>query len=435
MKKITFLILSCFLSINLFCSANTNSLFDLIKKGSVEDCKKFIEKNEIDINKTFDKQGKFTPLILSSIYDNLEMCSFLIDIGADVNKSSELGITALMVAARNLHIDLCKFLIKKGANINQIDYEGDSAIFYVIKNPFLNMFFSLSFNQKLLKQLPFAKFGYSQEENEGFNHLVMSDKSVNRILELCKFFIESGVMVNNQDINGMALLHWAIMVGNLQICRFLIENGADIYKQYKVGYSIFLFALLNVKTEICKYLIDAGININEELHKEYNEECPPFIVDFIQNDVIDLIKIVIEYGFDMNKTFNPPKKLNVPKEFCLPLVYAAGINNLHSDMYKLLIHNTDKHNLGIALIMAASAENLECCKQLVENFADVNMQYDYNITPLLAAAEKGNVEICKLLIENGADIHYKTSDGSTALMVAKEFGNIKVCKLLKEYLF
>gem|GEM_PF-2193153 len=80
--------------------------------------------------------GLHTPLLIHAIAENeMEMCRFLLDNGANANFQNERnGQTPLMFAAtkmhRNVGYSICELLIENGADILTRDKEGKNAIWY-----------------------------------------------------------------------------------------------------------------------------------------------------------------------------------------------------------------------------------------------------------------------------------------------------------------
>jgi uncharacterized protein len=71
--------------------------------------------------------------------------------------------------------------------------------------------------------------------------------------------------------------------------------------------------------------------------------------------------------------------------------------------------------LRTPLINAASSNNLELMKWLIENGAVVNHQDRNGFSALHFTAQENKVDASKLLIENGADLDLKDGNGNTPL--------------------
>ena len=80
-----------------------------------------------------------------------------------------------------------------------------------------------------------------------------------------------------------------------------------------------------------------------------------------------------------------------------------------------------------ALILAAVFGHTEIVKALIQAGADINAKDNLGSTALMSAR---NAEIVKALIQAGADVNAKNNDGWTALMVATIRGNTETVKAL-----
>ncbi len=67
------------------------------------------------------------------------------------------------------------------------------------------------------------------------------------------------------------------------------------------------------------------------------------------------------------------------------------------------------------LIYAASKDNKDLVKILVNSGADINASNNYGNTPLIVAATSGKKEMVELLLDNNADINTTNTDNATAL--------------------
>ena len=78
-----------------------------------------------------DDDGDETPLMRAR---NDEICSLLIDAGADINAQRSNGVTALMIAAQQTgNLEKVKLLIKAGADINARDNTGNTVLSFAKK--------------------------------------------------------------------------------------------------------------------------------------------------------------------------------------------------------------------------------------------------------------------------------------------------------------
>ena len=65
-----------------------------------------------------------TPLHYAAKYGHIDVVQILLDVGADCNKSDELGYTPLHYAAKYGHINVVQILLDGGADFNKSDELG-----------------------------------------------------------------------------------------------------------------------------------------------------------------------------------------------------------------------------------------------------------------------------------------------------------------------
>lgn len=83
------------------------------------------------------------------------------------------------------------------------------------------------------------------------------------------------------------------------------------------------------------------------------------------------------------------------------------------------------------LTVAIETSNVELLREYVEKNIDLNDNSE-GPYPLLLALDKPDIEICKFLIENGADVNIKNKKGKTPLFIAYQNGNLDLIKPLIE---
>ena len=70
---------------------------------------------------------RLTPLMVAIRDNNTEMVKLLVSSGADVNKKTEEGGTAINTAAIAGSKEITSYLLDKGADIESIDNEGKTS--------------------------------------------------------------------------------------------------------------------------------------------------------------------------------------------------------------------------------------------------------------------------------------------------------------------
>eukprot|EP00871_Galdieria_phlegrea_P006059 jgi/Galph1/940/GphlegSOOS_G5668.1 len=79
---------------------------------------------------------------------------------------------------------------------------------------------------------------------------------------------------------------------------------------------------------------------------------------------------------------------------------------------------------------AASKNQPDICKMLLERGAEVNAVDIYGYSPLIRVAQRGNDSCLEVLMSCGAEVNQRDSEGNTALHMACEMGYCRTIELL-----
>ncbi len=172
----------------------------------------------------------------------------------------------------------------------------------------------------------------------------------------------------------------------------------------------------------------------------------------VKNDNLDMVKLLLDYGADMNK--NLSNKIAI--DHCVSetmrsflketgamgdrLVEAARQNDLkkvekllQSSMIKVTSRD-DQHYSAIAA--AAEEGHAEMVKKLLELGSPVDYTfkaYHQDKTPLQLATEKGHFDCVKVLVQAGANLEGNLRAGWTPLMLAIQYQFPDIAKYLIEH--
>lgn len=90
---------------------------------------KFLVKLGADINALSDTGS--TPVRSACFMTNIDVVKYLVEHGADIKKSNYNGGTCLINSVQS--VELCSFLISKGADVNARDIQNKTALHYAIQ--------------------------------------------------------------------------------------------------------------------------------------------------------------------------------------------------------------------------------------------------------------------------------------------------------------
>jgi ankyrin repeat protein len=133
----------------------------------------------------------------------------------------------------------------------------------------------------------------------------------------------------------------------------------------------------------------------------------------IENDSIEIIKILVENGAGVNALCEGDTTA---------LWKAVSIGSIEVVVYLVEngadINQTD--NGGFTALFRATQWDgpIEIIKYLIETGADINHTNDAGYTALFEAVYSNNIDVIRFLVEAGADINHKDSDGTTPFTIA-----------------
>lgn len=150
------------------------SIFDIARKGTLEQLKSAVKKDANIINTT-SKEG-YSPLTLACYYSNNEVAKFLINNVKDINSKSGYG-TPLMAATVKKNALLVKLLLDKKANPNVADQNGSTALHF-------SVIFSY---EEIIELLMEAKADINLKDNRGNSALdyanITGNKKITQLLK------------------------------------------------------------------------------------------------------------------------------------------------------------------------------------------------------------------------------------------------------------
>lgn len=123
------LLLSCvsILAFNFCYCQTTNDVFDIGRKGTVEQAKEKLKENPNSFN-VVNEEG-YSPLLLACYRGNNAVAKFLIESGSDINGKSKFG-TPLMACIVKANNEIAKLLIQNKADLEFADGNGTTALIY-----------------------------------------------------------------------------------------------------------------------------------------------------------------------------------------------------------------------------------------------------------------------------------------------------------------
>ncbi|CAD5122217.1 DgyrCDS10668 [Dimorphilus gyrociliatus] len=229
-----------------------------------------------------------TPLHEVSITGNVEICSLLLEAGADVNKQNEEGSTPLHLALYNSRLEICQILLDKNAALDKVNKEQSTPLHIAVEKnspdlvrilvdkfpKAMNMrdgLMNTPLHNSLMKDYrKIANFLLAQQcadmslsNQKNFNSLHISSLKGN--ITATKTICEhKPVLLNKQKDDGFTPLHLASLNGHFTIVEFLVQKGADIKIENKKKQNALMLACSQGHIKVAHFLITNGASIDEK---------------------------------------------------------------------------------------------------------------------------------------------------------------------------
>ncbi len=183
-------------------------------------------KKGVDVNQ-IDKDGN-TALINASSRNSLEIIKELVTKTQNINHINNNGQSALTKAIGNIP-EVTNFLVKKGADVHVVDIKGNNLVYYLFKT-------------------------FDADKQEAFNQKL-------------KILSSKGLNIKAVQKDGNTLFHLAVHSNNLDLLKYAYSLGVDLNTKNKDGITPLHLAAMKAKdTGILKYLLsvnaDKGIKTN-----------------------------------------------------------------------------------------------------------------------------------------------------------------------------
>ncbi|KAF7249320.1 Ankyrin repeat and EF-hand domain-containing protein 1 [Varanus komodoensis] len=160
-------------------------------------------------------------LHLACVANDVDMCNFLLEIGAHPDVQDRMGRTPVMKAAELGHDLALDVLVQAEADMSIVDAEGKGVLFYCIlptKRHFRCVQIVLEFGADV-----------NNCTIEGKHVFVQACEQAHEIKEICMKFLERGANPNAMNLaTGRTALMEAAREGVLEVVHGILERGGDV---------------------------------------------------------------------------------------------------------------------------------------------------------------------------------------------------------------
>lgn len=386
-------------------------------------------------------------LCSSALNDDLKSIDNIIKFGIDPNQGDIDDRTILHIASANGSIKTVKHLVQNyNVKVNCKDRWGSTPLRDAQRYSRLSIIDYLKNHGAVLN--------YHEDDNIKF-----LDSCSKNHLESVNSYLKSGLDINIQDYDGRTGLHIAICNGFKQLAQFLINENIDFnikdrwgntaiddgkrYKKYDLLEELFTNQHIefieknegttnNISTSNRELLLAAKEGNLTEIKRLYKKHVDLFSKDY---DGRTALHIAATNGHLNIISYLLTKKncnVNVQDNFNnTPLKDA--LENKHSQIAKILKENggiLTNSNIGCELCNLVANNKVSKLNEKILQGIDLNIPDYDGRTALHIACSVGNSKIVKLLIENGAKSNIKDKWGGTALDDAVKYNNNEIVKII-----
>lgn len=419
--------------------------------------------NQKASHESVDKQGN-TALMIAASNNNQSVVKVLVrplyQTGrGNINMPNKDGDTALILAARLGHDAIVTSLLDNGADLMQSNNLGRSALFEACSNGHANVLALLHARR------PNTVTAYSIIDH--------ARQAITNLVPIARVFMPTfrSMPARDIDLAGNTVLHRAAFNGQTSMVMTLLSAGAglrgatalpaqitggsstalaargvaavplypaaaDIDAVNKRGLTPLCMAVAGGRYETIVFLIDAGANVN---HADNDGTTPLWLACRLKTPVPaggassgtaaqghaaeDVVALLLGHGAAVDAhAFNGQT----------PLIAAAAAGN--TGIVRLLIrHGATLEKVdtldATAVMHAACFGHQDALEVLLNANARPNAD-DYHRSALTLAAERDHAGIVSLLIRRGANINHVGPDRATALIAASKAGKIAMVRLL-----
>lgn len=453
-------------------SKNNKKLIDTVLKGTLQQIQELCQSYP-DITKITNREGS-TLLHFAAKRGDAEIAKFLLESDFNVDITNSNGTTPLHWATEAGNENIFHYFIENGANMQIVNRRGDTLLHRACKGKNKNIIEYLLKNDGVLADVvnnngvtPLHLAAANGDDEVFFN---LIDK-LSRENSHCN---ESSLResVQNEDMYGSILLHYAARGGNTSIVEYalkfsdvdctnikkttplywaaqygqrevfdlLVKKGANINAINDSKDTLVHYASMGGNIDILKYVADNSSNFNVNtpnihgrtpLHLACNHghiSVVKFLITHNDLDINSLAQTVI-YN-------NRSNKYEHSGECFTPIFSAVTSGNVELLEIMLKLYNdpnainavtTWKNTL---LHKAVANEDLGMIGFLLKSGASPNCCNNRGETPLHTAAWLDNKEIVELLLTNEAYPNIQGALGVTPLYIAAKLDSKEIVALL-----
>ena len=208
---------------------NCEFLHAAVKKGYLKIVEQLL-KHGTEVNKLYKSYGRgCMPLHVAAKNKEEEVAKLLISYGADVNAQDETGKTPIFYATENADLEIFNLLLSNKANVKDNPELLNIAVLKDCRE-FVEVLLEHGADVNTSDELGRTALHFTALDEYGgfFEFLLNKDPDINVKADIAKLLLSSGANVNAQTKKGTTTLHAATEKGYVKVVEVLLEYNADV---------------------------------------------------------------------------------------------------------------------------------------------------------------------------------------------------------------
>jgi ankyrin repeat protein len=264
-----------FITIILFIvvTIQAQEIIEAAKTGDLAKVKKLIEKDP-SLIRIKDETGR-TTLHWAARGVHVEVLSYLVSQGADVNSTDINGVTSLHSVCSRGHVEAARILIENGADPAAAMSDMSTPLHLAVVNGSVDLAELLIQNGAPLQTKDY-------KEDSPLHAAAHAEKWDVVDIIINHVSAQNSNVLNSADFDGDTILHLACRAGRIEAVKAIVSKGADINLRNTLGQTGYNIAVQEGSREPADFLMQHGADTTPqkfpELTGPYLGQKPPDIV-------------------------------------------------------------------------------------------------------------------------------------------------------------
>ncbi|XP_021701891.1 serine/threonine-protein phosphatase 6 regulatory ankyrin repeat subunit B isoform X2 [Aedes aegypti] len=370
---------------------------------------------------------KQTPLHLAAASGQMNVCKLLLELGANIDATDDVGQKPIHVAAQNNYSEVAKLFLQQHPNLVMATSKDGNTCAHIAA-----MQGSVKVIEELMK---FDRNGVISTRNKLTDSTPLQLAAEGGHADVVKVLVRAGASCTDENKSGFTAVHMAAKNGHGQVLEVMRSTNSLRVSSKKLGLTPLHVAayygqadtvrelLINVPATV-KSDSPSGTSLVPELGNE-SGLTPLHLAAYSGNEnVVRLLLNSAGVQVDAATTENGYNPLHLA---CfgghVPIV------GLLLSRSAELLHSVDRHG-KTGLHIAAMHGHYQMVEVLLGQGSEINASDKNGWTPLHCTAKAGHLDVVKLLVEAGGSPKSETNYGCAPIWFAASEGHNDVLKYL-----